>query len=139
MEQRTLRASLKFYCDEALDGAHEALPDVVATLKVFAKQVSRYKDHTVLDSLGETVGPLPQNVPEIAEFARRGRNADLVGRFVFNDNDEVTFNFGKYRGVLLRDVLQRDPGYYGWMMNGDFPRYTKLVLKEEMEAMKAGE
>ena len=88
--------------------------------------------------MGETVGPLPQDVPGIAEFGRRGRNADLAGRFVFNENDEVTFNFGKYRGVLLRDVLQRDPGYYGWMMNGDFPRYTKLVLKEQMEAMKEG-
>ena len=85
-----------------------------------------------------TGGHVDYEVELVVVIGRRGRNADLAGRFVFNDNDEVTFNFGKYRGVLLRDVLQRDPGYYGWMMNGDFPRYTKLVLKEEMEAMKAG-
>ena len=137
MEQRTLRAALKFYCDEELADAHEALPDIEATLKVFAEQLRRYKDHTILDSKGETVGPLPQNVPDIAEFGSRGRNVDLAGRFVLDDDDKVIFNFGKYRGVRLMDVLERDPGYYGWMMNGDFPRYTKLVLKEAMDAMKS--
>ena len=137
MEQRTLRAALKFYCDEELADAHEALPDIEATLKVFAEQLRRYKDHTILDSKGETVGPLPQNVPDIAEFGSRGRNVDLAGRFVLDDDDKVIFNFGKYRGVRLMDVLERDPGYYGWMMNGDFPRYTKLVLKEAMDALKS--
>ena len=137
MEQRTLRAALKFYCDEELADAHEALPDIEATLKVFAEQLRRYKDHTILDSKGETVGPLPQNVPDIAEFGSRGRNVDLAGRFVLDDEDKVIFNFGKYRGVRLMEVLERDPGYYGWMMNGDFPRYTKLVLKEAMDAMKS--
>ena len=137
MEQRTLRAALKFYCDEELADAHEALPDIEATLKVFAEQLRRYKDHTILDSKGETVGPLPQNVPDIAEFGSRGRNVDLAGRFVLDDEDKVIFNFGKYRGVRLMDVLERDPGYYGWMMNGDFPRYTKLVLKEAMDALKS--
>ena len=137
MEQRTLRAALKFYCDEELDDAHEALPDILATVKVFARQVERYKDHTILDSRGEQVGPLPQDVPGIAEFGRRGRNADLAGRFVYNEEDEVVFNFGKYRGVLLKDVLDRDPGYYGWMMNGDFPRYTKWVLQETRDALRA--
>ena len=139
MEPRTLRAALRFYCDDDLDDAHEALPDTLATLRIFAGQVLRYKNHTILDSLGETVGPMPTDIPGIAEFARRGRNADLAGRFVFNDDDKVVFNFGKYRGVLLRDVLQRDPGYYGWMMNGDFPRYTKMVLQEEMAAVKAAQ
>ena len=137
MEQRTLRAALKFYCDEELADAHEALPDIEATLKVFAEQLRRYKDHTILDSKGETVGPLPQNVPDIAEFGSRGRNVDLAGRFVLDDEDKVIFNFGKYRGVRLMEVLERDPGYYGWMMNGDFPRYTKLVLKEAMDALKS--
>ena len=137
MEPRTLRAALKFYCDEALDDAHEALPDTHATLKIFASQVERYKEHTILDSLGETVGPMPTDIPGIADFASRGRNADLAGRFVYNDEDQVVFNFGKYRGVLLSDVLKRDSGYYGWMMNGDFPRYTKMVLQEQMEALKA--
>jgi len=139
MEPRTLRAALKFYCDADLDDAHEALPDTLATLRIFASQVDRYRTHTILDSLGETVGPLPSDIPGIASFASRGRNVDLAGRFVYNDEDEVVFNFGKYRGVLLRDVLKRDPGYYGWMMNGDFPRYTKLVLQEEMAALKAAQ
>lgn len=139
MEQRTLRAALQFYCNESLDDAHEALPDIHATLKVFARQLELYRDRTILDSKGDTVGPLPQDVAGIADFGSRSRNADLAGRFVFSEDDVVTFNFGKYRGLSVRDVLQRDPGYYGWMMNGDFPRYTKLVLKEEMDALKAGQ
>ena len=79
MEQ-PLRAALKFYCDEDHDDAHEALPDILATIKVFASQLTRYKEKTILDSRGETVGPLPQDVPGIAEFGRRSRNVDLAGR-----------------------------------------------------------
>ena len=138
MEQRTLRAALKFYCNEELDGAHEALPDILATIKVFGDQVKRYKDQTILDSRGEQVGPLPQDVPGIAKFGQRARNVDMVGRFVFNDNDEVEVNFGKYKGQKLRDVLTKFSGYGEWMMKGDFPRYTKWVVKEMMDEIKAG-
>lgn len=138
MEQRTLRAALKFYCDEALDDAHEALPDILATIKVFASQLTRYKDKTILDSRGETVGPLPQDVPGIADFGRRNRNVDLAGRFVYNDDDEPVINFGKHRGRLLKDILRNDSGYFRWMMDADFPRNTKWVLQEIHDDLKAG-
>ncbi|MDC0600493.1 3'-5' exonuclease [Flavobacteriales bacterium] len=138
MEQRTLRAALKFYCNEDLEGAHEALPDILATMKVFANQVKRYESHTILDSRGEQVGPLPQTVSGIAEFGQRGRNVDMVGRFVYNDQDEIEVNFGKYKGQKLREVLTKFSGYGEWMMKGDFPRYTKWVVQEMMENIKAG-
>ena len=136
MEQRTLRAALKFYCDEDLDDAHEALPDILATIKVFASQLTRYKEKTILDSRGETVGPLPQDVPGIAEFGRRNRNVDLAGRFVYNDDDEPVINFGKHRGRLLKDILRNDSGYFRWMMDADFPRNTKWVLQEIHDGLK---
>ena len=130
MEQRTLRAAYKFYCDKDLEGAHEALPDTLATVDVFLAQLERYKDKTVLDSRGETVGPVPSDMEELATFCRMRNNADLMGRLVYDDEGEVVFQFGKHTGKRVREVLQKDPGYFGWMMQGDFPRYTKRILQK---------
>ena len=63
-------------------------------------------------------------------FSQRSKNADLAGRLVYNDDGEVVFNFGKHRGRSVKDLLDKEPGYYGWMINGDFPRYTLRVLKQ---------
>jgi len=133
MEQRTLRAAYAFYCGKELEGAHEALPDTLATLEVFLAQLERYKDHTVLDSRGETVGPVPSDMAELATFCQMRNNADLMGRLVYDDDGVVVFNFGKYMGQPVKEVLARDPGYFGWMMQGDFPRYTKRVLERVKE------
>jgi len=133
MEQRTLRAAYAFYCGKELEGAHEALPDTLATLEVFLAQLERYKDHTVLDSRGETVGPVPSEMAELATFCQMRNNADLMGRLVYDDDGVVVFNFGKYMGQPVKEVLARDPGYFGWMMQGDFPRYTKRVLERVKE------
>jgi DNA polymerase-3 subunit epsilon len=133
MEQRTLRAAYGFYCGKELEGAHEALPDTLATLEVFLAQLERYKDHTVLDSRGETVGPVPSDMAELATFCQMRNNADLMGRLVYDDDGVVVFNFGKYMGQPVKEVLAKDPGYFGWMMQGDFPRYTKRVLQRVKE------
>lgn len=135
MEQRTLRAAYAFYCDKELEGAHEALPDTLATLEVFLAQLERYKDHTVLDSRGETVGPVPSDMAELAAFCQMRNNADLMGRLVYDDDGVVVFNFGKYMGQPVKEVLAKDSGYFGWMMQGDFPRYTKRVLQRVKEGM----
>jgi len=116
-----------------LEGAHEALPDTLATLEVFLAQLERYKDHTVLDSRGETVGPVPSDMAELATFCQMRNNADLMGRLVYDDDGVVVFNFGKYMGQPVKEVLAKDPGYFGWMMQGDFPRYTKRVLQRVKE------
>ena len=129
MEQRTLRAAFKFYCDKDLEGAHEALPDTLATVEVFLAQLERYKDKTVLDSRGETVGPVPSDMEELGTFCKMRNNADLMGRLVYDDDGHVVFQFGKHSGKRVKDVLDRDPGYFGWMMQGDFPRYTKRILQ----------
>jgi DNA polymerase-3 subunit epsilon len=135
MEQRTLRAGYLFYCGKQLDDAHEALPDAEATLEILMAQLERYKDHTVLDSRGSTVGPIPQDMESLHDFCRQHRFADLAGRFVYNEEEEVIFHFGQHKGRRVKDVLRENPGYYGWMMDADFPQYTKRVLRLVRESM----
>lgn len=133
MEQRTLKAAYRFYCDKELEGAHEAYPDTAATLEILVSQLEKYSDATISDSRGETVGPVPSDMDELHKFCQRTHNADLEGRLIFNDDGVIVFNFGKNKGVSVKELIERDPGYFGWMMNGDFPRYTKRVLEQIKE------
>jgi DNA polymerase III subunit epsilon len=115
MEKRTLEAAYKFYCNKDLKDAHSAEADTRATFEVLKAQLDRYNE-------------LENDVVFLSKFSTFNRNADFAGRIIFNDKDEEVFNFGKYKGVRVTDVFEKDPGYYGWMMNGDFPLYTKKVL-----------
>lgn len=137
MEQRTLRAAYKFYCGKTIEGAHEALPDTEATLEVLLAQLERYKDTVVDVSDDETVGPVPQDMEALGAFCQRQPFADPAGRFVYDDHENVLFNFGQHKGKLVKDVLTANPGYFGWMMGADFPEYTKKVLKRVHESMNA--
>lgn len=115
MEQRTLSAAYQFYCDKNLDDAHTAEADTRATYEVLKSQLDRYPD-------------LQNDVEFLSKFTSFNRNVDFAGRIVYNDKDEEIINFGKYKGQKVEDVLRNDMGYYGWMMQGDFPLYTKKVL-----------
>jgi DNA polymerase-3 subunit epsilon len=137
MEQRTLRAAFKFYCGKELDGAHEALPDTEATMEILLAQLERYQQSTVLDSMGEAIGPVPTDMDELHVFCQRQPFADLVGRFVYDENGQVLFNFGQHKGKLVKEVLALNPGYFGWMMDADFPNYTKRTLRKVWEGMNA--
>lgn len=114
-EQRTLSAAYKFYCDSDLNNAHSAEADTRATYEVLKAQLDRYAD-------------LENDMERLADFSSHNRNVDFAGRFVYNDNDEEVFNFGKYKGRTVADVLRTDSGYYGWIMQGDFALDTKNVL-----------
>lgn len=116
MEQRTLIAAYKFYCGKDLVDAHTSLADATATYEVLKAQLDRYPE------------TLKNSVDFLSEFSRVGRNVDLAGRMVYNEQGEVVFNFGKHKGRSVREVLHRDPGYYGWIQQGDFPRDTKNIL-----------
>ena len=117
MEQRTLSAAYKFYCNSELTNAHTAEADTRATYEVLKAQLDRYDN-------------LKNDVAFLADFSAQHKNADLAGRIIFNDKNEEVFNFGKYKGRRVQDVLNEDMGYYGWIMNGDFSLYTKKVLTE---------
>ena len=117
MEQRTLVAAYKFYCDKNLEEAHSAEADTRATYEVLMAQLDRYPE-------------LQNDVAALADFSERGQTADFAGRIGFNDKQEEVFNFGKYKGRRVEDVFREEPSYYAWMMNGDFPLYTKKVITE---------
>jgi len=115
LEQRTLSAAYKFYCDKNLDNAHSAEADTVATYEILEAQLEKYPE-------------LENNIKFLAEFSQRTNNADLMGRIVFDENGIEVFNFGKHKGKPVEQIFEIEPGYYSWMMNGDFPLYTKKVL-----------
>ncbi|MEX0987023.1 MAG: 3'-5' exonuclease [Bacteroidales bacterium] len=115
MEPRTLGAALKFYCNKELENAHSAEADTRATYEILQSQLDQYDN-------------LENDITKLAEFSAHNRNVDLAGRIIFDDNDIEVFNFGKYKGKPVTGVLEKDPGYYGWIMQGDFPLYTKKIL-----------
>ncbi|HRW63580.1 MAG TPA: 3'-5' exonuclease [Bacteroidales bacterium] len=115
MEQRTLSAAYKFYCEKDLDNAHSAEADTKATYEILKAQIDRYSE-------------LNNDMEELSKFSSHNNNADFAGRIVFDDNGNEVFNFGKYKGQKVETVLEKDPGYFSWMLNSDFPLYTKKVL-----------
>ena len=117
-EQRTLVAAYKFYCDKDLTNAHSAEADTLATLEVLQAQLDRYPDD------------LKNDIGFLAEFSCRDQNVDYAGRIVYNDKGVEVFNFGKHKGRSVSEVFRTEPSYYSWMMNGDFPLYTKKVITE---------
>jgi DNA polymerase-3 subunit epsilon len=127
MEQRTLVAAYKFYCDQELVDAHSAMADVKATYEVLKAQIKRYKTD------------LEDNVEFLAEFSQNNKHKllDFAGRLAINKEGQSIYNFGKHKGKTIAKVAEEEPGYYGWMLNSNFPLYTKEVLKREMEKIKA--
>lgn len=135
LERRTLAAGYRFYCGKFLNNAHNAMADTEATLDIFREQMDRYMDQTLQDDRGEEMVPFGNDISSIHEFSKAQNSVDLMGRIVYNEAGEEVFNFGKYKGRTIADVLKQDPGYYSWMMRGDFPMYTKKVLKELKERL----
>ncbi|MEM6516477.1 MAG: 3'-5' exonuclease [Bacteroidota bacterium] len=115
MEQRTLSAAYKFYCDKNLEDAHSAEADTKATYEVLKSQLERYQD-------------LENDMGFLAEFSSRKKFADFAGFIIYNKEGEECFSFGKHKGKKVTDILENEPGYFGWLLNADFPLYTKKVL-----------
>ncbi|MDO7138537.1 3'-5' exonuclease [Algibacter lectus] len=115
MEQRTLSAAYKFYCNEDLEGAHSAEADTNATYEILKAQLDRYDE-------------LENSTKFLAEFSSRNKFADFAGFINYNKEGVECFSFGKHKGKLVTDVLEQEPGYFGWLLNADFPLYTKKVL-----------
>ena len=111
-EPRTLVAAYRFYCGKNLEDAHSAAADTMATCEVLKAQLERYDD-------------LPCDVEALSEFASQNRNVDFVGRLIYDDQKREVINFGKYKGRIAEEVLRTDPGYYNWIMQGDFTKNTK--------------
>ncbi len=117
MEQRTLVAAYKLYCGKDLEAAHSAEADTMATYEVLLAQIEKYPE-------------LENDINFLAEFSTRAEAVDFAGFIVYNDKHEEVFGFGKHKGKKVSDVFQKEPGYYSWMSDGDFPLYTKKVITE---------
>jgi len=114
-EERTLSAAYKFYCNESLENAHSAEADTHATYEILKAQLDRYED-------------LENDMRALSEFTTRKKSVDFAGFIALNEEGQEVFTFGKHKGVLVDEVLENEPGYYGWIQNADFPLYTKKVL-----------
>lgn len=117
MEKRTLGAAYKFYCDKNLEDAHSAEADTMATYEVLLSQLDRYPE-------------LENNVKKLAEFTTRKQSLDFAGFIGVNKEGEPIFAFGKHKGKTVDEVMEKEPGYFGWILNADFPLYTKKVLTQ---------
>ena len=118
LEQRTLVAAYKFYCEKDLTNAHSASADTEATYEILKAQLDRYPED------------LNNDMDFLSEFSSRGKNADFAGFIQLNDKGEEILNIGKHKGKTMVEIFEKEPGYYGWMMGADFPLYTKKTLEK---------
>ncbi len=116
-EQRTLSAAYQFYCKKDLEDAHGSKADTAATFEILKSQLDRYND-------------LENDIEKLADFSSFNNNVDFAGRIILDENGIEIFNFGKHKGKSVEAVFNEEPAYYSWMMNGEFPLYTKKVLTE---------
>ena len=130
MEKRTLAAAYKFYCQKELIDAHSAMADTRATYEVLQAQLDIYQDAIFEDTQGKKSVPIVNDVNKLSEFSSYNRNVDFVGRIIYDDNGVEVFNFGKNKGIPVEKVLEEQPGYFGWVLNSEFPLYTKKVLTQ---------
>jgi DNA polymerase-3 subunit epsilon len=130
MEQRTLRAAYQFYCNKQIINAHSAEADTRATMEVLLAQIERYENIEWEDKKGNKSTPVVGDVEALHKFTNLSRPVDFAGRMVFNEQGEELINFGKHKGKRVEDVFNVEPSYYSWMMQGDFPLYTKRKLEE---------
>lgn len=126
MEQRTLGAAFRFYCNRELENAHSAEADITATFEILKAQLDRYPD-------------LKNDISYLSEFTQtdKSKKIDFVGRLALNDKNEIVYNFGKHAGKTIREVLSLEPGYHRWILDNEFPLYTKSIVKKETDKLIA--
>ena len=116
-EPRDLSSALKFYCNKDHGNAHTALDDTIATYEVLLSQLDKYDD-------------LEPSVDFLSTLTRRNKNIDFAGRIIEDNDGDAIFNFGKHKGKKVKEILTEEKGYYSWMMNSDFPEYTKKIITQ---------
>jgi len=136
MEPRNLAAAYKFYCGKPLENAHSAEADARAAMEILKAQLDKYKDVPYVNQEGATSMPVQNDVGQLSDFSTLNRNVDMAGHIVLNDEGIEVFNFGKYKGKSVESIFEKEPAYYGWMMNASFPLYTKKVIDLIMTRFK---
>jgi len=130
MEPRTLRAALRFYCNKELQGAHDALADVRATVDVLKGQISKYEGVDLIVDEEETIkAPITNDMKVLHEFTSDLRTIDATQRLKYNSDGVIVFNFGKYINTPVKEVLTKDKNYYNWILNKEFSSQVKQIIQ----------
>lgn len=145
MEQRTLVAAYRFYCNKDLENAHSAAADTIATYEVLQAQLDRYQGVEYKDRNGRVSQPVVNDIAALSRFTANSQWADLVGHIGYDAQHREVFNFGKHKGVPVEQVFEQEPSYYDWMMKSDFPLSTKKLITDiwnrrkqrKLDALKA--
>ena len=137
MEQRTLKAAYLFYCGKNIENAHSAEADIKATYEVLKAQIEKYQNQDWEDKKGIVTKPVQNNIEALHKFTNLNNPVDFASRMVYNEEGVEVINFGKHKGRAVEDVFQSEPSYYNWMLNGDFPLYTKKCLEKIWNRMNA--
>jgi DNA polymerase-3 subunit epsilon len=117
MEERTLKAAYKFYCDKDLENAHSAEADTLATFEVLKAQIEKYPE-------------LPNDMDGIYEFIKVPPMIDPDRKIILDENGVEIFNFGKHKGKTLEEIYKREPAYFNWMLERDFLNTTKRFIQD---------
>ena len=136
MEQRTLVAAYRFYCDKDLENAHSAAADTIATYEVLKAQLDRYNGVNYKDRYGRVTQPVVNDIAALSAFTANSQWADLAGHIGYDSNHREVFNFGKHKGETVEEVFEKEPSYYDWMIKSDFPLYTKKLITTIWERRK---
>lgn len=140
MEPRTLKAALKFYCDQEIEDAHDAMADVKATVDVFLGQLERYKGVDYIDEDGQVQKtPIRKNIQELHAFTNDMRFVDATQKLKYDHNGVIVFNFGKYNNQPAAKVLSQDKQYYNWILNKEFSSQVKQIVKKIVKEYEKGE
>jgi DNA polymerase III subunit epsilon len=134
MEPRTLKAALRFYCQKDLEDAHDALADVRATVEVFKGQLAHYEGKDLYQEEGKVIEtPIKNDMQVIHDFTNDLNTVDVTNRLKYDHNGGIVFNFGKYSGQLVSEVLQKDKQYYHWIQEKEFSAQVKQIVKRIMK------
>ena len=136
MEQRTLVAAYKFYCQKDLENAHSAAADTIATYEVLKAQLDRYQGVDYKDRTGKVTQPVVNDIAALSRFTANSQWADLVGHIGYDAKHREVFNFGKHKGESVEQVFEQEPSYYDWMIKSDFPLSTKKLITEIWDRKK---
>ncbi len=128
MEKRTLTAAYKFYCKKELLNAHSSMADTMATLEILESQIEKYEGKSVIDQNGKHICDFKNDVNSLNSISFSKKMIDFANRMVYNNEGIPVFNFGKYKGKPIKEILIKDPSYYSWLMKSSFPNDTKRKL-----------
>jgi DNA polymerase III subunit epsilon len=137
MEPRTLKAALRFYCQTELEDAHDAMADVRATIDVFKGQLQHYEGKNLLDETGNEVPePIKNDIQVLHDFTNDLRMVDATQKLKYDHNGVIVFNFGKYVGQSVKDILTKDKNYFHWIMEKEFSVQVKQTIKKLMKEIE---